>query len=83
MLSDPAHACHRFSFWAYKTAQRCGVTAARHVTSRHVTLVTAPQDEPDIALPGLARADLDGGEADEATRAHALLRAALEAANAH
>ena len=40
-------------------------------------------EEPDIALPGLASADLDGGEADEPTRAKVLLRAALEAANGH
>ena len=38
-------------------------------------------DEPDIPLPSLARADVDGGAADEATRARVLLRAALELAN--
>lgn len=32
-----------------------------------------------LPLPGLARADFDGGEADEPTRAKILLRAALEA----
>jgi hypothetical protein len=36
-----------------------------------------------MPLPSLARADLDGGEADEPTRADVLLRAALEAANGH
>jgi|HubBroStandDraft_6_1064221.scaffolds.fasta_scaffold196010_3 hypothetical protein len=36
-----------------------------------------------IALPSLAQADLDGGEADEPARARLLLRAALEAANGH
>ena len=36
----------------------------------------------DIPLPSLARADCDGGEADEPTRAKVLLRAALEAADA-
>ena len=36
----------------------------------------------DIALPSLARTDCVGGEADEATRARLLLRAALENANA-
>ena len=37
----------------------------------------------EILLPSLARADLDGGEADEPTRARILLRAALEASNGH
>jgi hypothetical protein len=37
----------------------------------------------EIALPGLAQADFDGGGADEPTRARLLLRAALEAYNAH
>ena len=39
--------------------------------------------DPAMPLPSLARADLDGGEADEPTRARVLLRAALQAANAH
>ena len=39
--------------------------------------------EPSIRLPSLARADLDGGAADEPTRARLLLRAVLEAPNAH
>jgi hypothetical protein len=38
--------------------------------------------DPTIALPSLARADFDGGEADEPTRARLLLRVALEAAYA-
>ena len=49
--------------------------------ARLVRLVHGPALE--IALPSLARADLDGGEADEPTRAKVLLRAALEASNAH
>jgi hypothetical protein len=48
--------------------------------ARLVRLVHGP--DPEIPLPSLARADCEGGEADEAIRAHALLRAALEAANA-
>jgi hypothetical protein len=36
-----------------------------------------------ILLPSLASADLDGGEADEPTRAKVLLRAAMEALDAH
>jgi len=74
-----AAACHHYSRWYYPWPQRCGVTAARHVTSRPVTSVTAAQDVPEIPLPSLARADLDGGEADEPARARLLLRAALEA----
>ena len=38
---------------------------------------------PEIALPGLARADLEEPEADEATRARLLLRAALRAPDGH
>jgi len=38
---------------------------------------------PEIALPGLARADLEEPEADEATRARLLLRAALEVPDGH
>ena len=49
--------------------------------ARLVRLVPGPDYE--IPLPSLARADFDGGEADEPTRARFLLRAALEAANAH
>jgi len=66
-----------------------------HAPSRRVARVTPTVGEqafvppsvaccadPSIPLPSLARADLDGGEADEAIRARVLLRAALEAANA-
>ena len=49
--------------------------------ARLVRLVHGP--EPEIPLPSLARADCDGGEADELTRARVLLRAALEAANGY
>ena len=48
--------------------------------ARLVRLVPGPAA---IALPRLAQADLDGGGADEPTRARLLLRAALEAANGH
>jgi len=41
----------------------------------------ATRATPATALPRLAQADLDGGRADEPTRARLLLRAALEAAN--
>jgi hypothetical protein len=45
--------------------------------ARLVRLVLGP--DPEIPLPSLARADLDGGLADEPTRGRVLLRAALEA----
>ena len=50
---------------------------------REKAAIQFPTDEPGIPLPSLAQADLDGGEADEPTRAKILLRAALEAPNAH
>jgi hypothetical protein len=82
LLANDLAEAHCYSVWHFPRPQRCGaVTAARHRPSRPVT--TAPQDKPAIPLPFLARADLDGGEADEPTRARLLLRVALEAAYAH
>jgi len=80
----PASASSRcFSVWHYPWAQRCGA-------ARHMARVTKPlrvrheapfvSEKPSIPLPSLARADLDGGAADEPTRARLLLRAALETA---
>ena len=91
-----AASCHRYARWYYPWPQSCGQGQFRtnsdnfgqirpHANSRKFLQTASPgrgPSGPDIALPFLARADLDGGEADEATRAHALLRAALEAANA-
>jgi hypothetical protein len=87
----PVDAAHGrcYSIWHYPWAQRCGVTFARHVTSRPsrpVTLQSAPLrwsdsgagGADDIPLPLLTRSDCMGGEADELTRARLLLRAALE-----
>jgi hypothetical protein len=71
-----AAACHRFSHWRYPWAQSCGM-------ARHLTFIPTERAHeelppvPDIPLPGLARADLDGGEADEASRRSLLLRAAV------
>ena len=59
----------------------CKFRQIRANASREVATNCGP-NEPEIPLPSLARADLDGGEADEPTRAKVLLRAALEAANA-
>jgi hypothetical protein len=89
LAASPADAkCHLFSVWHYPKPQRCDVARqmVRFVPSRQSPPIPANprQDEaPEIALPSLARADLDGGEADEPTRAKVLLRAALEAPNAH
>ena len=82
LLPTEASACHHYSRWYYPQPQRCDVA---HQTVRFPTPQTREKKLtwPDIALPGLAQADLDGGEADEPTRARLLLRAALEAANAH
>ena len=89
MASQPvdAAACHHYSRWYYPWPQRCGVGRQMvRLPTRSPLRVghEAPfVGEPEIPLPSLTRADLDGGEADEPTRAHALLRAALEAANGH
>jgi hypothetical protein len=88
-----AAACHRFSHWAYPYAQRCGV--ARQVVRVHQSSSEfirpperdAPDELPnfgiDMPLPSLARADCEGGEADDEAKGRLLLRAALEAPNAH
>lgn len=84
--TEAVAACHHYSVWHYPRPQRCGVG---HV-ALHKIIVDPPlndfapnRNDFEITLPGLARADLDGGEADEAARARLLLRVALGAANAH
>ena len=94
--ANPAAAnCHLFSVWRYPWAQRCGVArqmvrgmprSPLHVRSEAPFASEAKPPslrEAEIPLPSLARADCDGGEADEAIRARVLLRAALEASYAH
>jgi hypothetical protein len=88
LAASPADAkCHLFSVWRYPWPQRCG--AARHLTRpvRHeapfASETKPPSFRPAIPLPSLARADLDGGAADEPTRARLLLRAVLGAPDAH
>jgi len=94
LAASPAAAkCHLFSVWHYPWAQRCDVTRSPlHFgseapfvsdTNRFVSPGRRPSGPADIPLPGLARADLDGGEADEAARGRLLLRATLEAPDAH
>jgi hypothetical protein len=88
-----AASCHRYSRWYYPWPQSCGVARQMvrlaHAAPHKIIVAAGRNDfapnrnDFEIPLPSLARADLDGGEADEATRAHALLRAALEAANGH
>ena len=94
LASTPVDA-HCFARWYYPFPQRCHaarqmVRLARVIPNQeHAAnearlvplLVLGP--EPYMPLPSLARADFDGGEADEPTRAKILLRAALEAPNAH
>jgi hypothetical protein len=81
-----ASACHHYSRWYFPFPQRCGVGhIAPHklIVDPHRDDFTINRNDFEIPLPSLARADLDGGEADEPTRAKILLRAALEAPNAH
>lgn len=87
-LPVEAAPCHHFSRWYYPFPQRCG--AARQMTRLAPAGPTwtnlarsGPRQEPSIPLPSLARADLDGGAADEPTRARLLLRAALGDPDAH
>ena len=85
-MPTDAAACHHFSRWYYPIPQRCGVGhAALHklIVDPHRNDFAPNRNDFEIPLPGLARADLDGGEADEPTRVKVLLRAALEASNAH
>jgi hypothetical protein len=90
-----AKACHRYSHWAYPWAQRCGVgqklPSVRNavanrpstVASRFATPDELPNFGIDMPLPGLARADVEGGEADDEAKGRLLLKAALEAPDAH
>jgi len=97
LLASTEASAHCYSRWYYPQPQRCGVArqmvrAERGHNPTRFREVLSPADIPnqersknkaEIALPSLAQADLDGGEADEPARARLLLRAALEAANAH
>ena len=80
-------AAHCYSVWRYPWPQRCGFSptiakqerrrAAPPISSHHFVDRPKMMGEPSIHLPSLARADLDGGAADEPTRARLLLRAVL------
>ena len=95
LLASTEASAHCYSRWYYPWPQRCGVGRQMvRLPTRSPLRVgheapfmsdTKPPswESPEILLPSLARADLDGGEADEPTRAKILLRAALEAANGH
>jgi hypothetical protein len=81
LLAPTPVEAHCFARWYYPWPQRCGgaIRDNTRIGLHHVLSL----DRPKIALPSLAQADLDGGAADEPTRARLLLRAALEAANGH
>jgi hypothetical protein len=71
LVATPVEA-HCYSRWYYPWPQHCGVA---HV-ALHKLIVTPPRydftinrHDFEIPLPSLARADLDGGDADEPTRA--------------
>jgi hypothetical protein len=87
LAADPAAACHRFSVWHYPWRQSCNLRGGVVPAPKLRTIETAPgavardRGRPTVALPSLARGDLDAGEADEPIRAHVLLRAALEGDN--
>jgi hypothetical protein len=89
LLASTEASAHCYSRWYYPWPQRCESSSSRPAIDRHGTkgrdayAEAPPRIDPKIALPGLAQADLDGGGADEPTRARLLLRAALEAANGH
>jgi hypothetical protein len=90
LLASTEASAHCYSRWYYPWPQRCGgarqmvrPTVANRLSTVASRFATVRFVEPAIALPSLAQADLDGGGADEPTRARLLLRAALEAANAH
>ena len=81
LASTPVEA-HCYSRWYYPFPQRCAVARQMVRAERgHNPTKFREVLSLDIPLPSLARADLDGGEADEPTRAKILLRAALEAPN--
>ena len=70
-LVQPGSACHRYSRWHYPRPQPCNVNG-----------VLPPVAVGKLPRPGMPLPDLTpigaGEDADEATRARLLLRAALE-----
>jgi hypothetical protein len=88
LASTPVEA-HCFARWHYPWSQRCGGARQGQVRinsdklRQFVPPGRGPSGPAAIPLPSLARADFDGGAADEPIRARVLLRAALEAANGH
>jgi hypothetical protein len=82
LLASTEASAHCYSVWRYPWPQRCGVAHMHKIVVKN-SRYDFKIDRDDFALPGLAQADLDGGAADEPTRARLLLRAALEAYNGH
>jgi hypothetical protein len=70
-LVQPGSACHRFSRWHYPWPQPCNVNGILPSAAMR----KLPQ--PAMPLPDLTPI-VAGEDADEATRVHLLLRAALE-----
>ena len=69
MLTSPASACHRFSFWAFNYPQpRCPLAGQKIGASALPT-----PSAPDIPLPDLSQITW-GDVGDERLRAVALLR---------
>jgi hypothetical protein len=73
LASTPVEA-HCFARWRYPWPQRCGGARQGQVRinsdklRQFVPPGRGPSGPAEIALPSLARADLDGGEADEPAR---------------
>jgi hypothetical protein len=90
LASMPAEAaaCHRYSHWYYPWRQSCRVHQVssefirRPAVGREKAVIQLPP-EPEIPLPSLARAEVDGGEADEASRRALLLRVAVGVPDAY
>jgi len=76
-----AAACHHYSYWAYRAPQRCALTRSPLRVGHEAPFVAPPAR--DIPLPRLTDADFGGGEADDLARSRLLLRAVLEAPDAH
>jgi hypothetical protein len=68
-----------YSVWKFPWPQRCGAQT-RAFVSRQKTAIQLP---PEIPLPSLTDADFGAGGADDAARGRLLLRAFLEAPDAH
>ena len=76
---DATARCH--SFWRYPWPQRCEAQTRAPVSREKAAIELPPARE--IPLPSLTDADFGAGGADDAARGRLLLRAFLEAPDAH